>query len=94
VYLFKHMEVVLMLAFGLLCATFALQPAGTGQRTGVADGAYATDATNAAVVAGVVAEPVAPERIERDRGHGTMPVVNVVGRRLTLEEKRASANAG
>lgn len=88
---FKHMEAVLMLAFGLLCATFALQPAGTGQRAAVAEVA---NLTNVADVAGVAAEPVASERIERAGAHGTMPVVNVIGRRLTAEEKRERANAG
>lgn len=81
-HLFKHMEVVLMLAFGLLCATFALQPTGAGQRAVLAD------------VARVGAEPLAPERLERDGAHATMPVVKIVGRRLAPEEKRERANAG
>ena len=90
-YLFKHMEVVLMLAFGLLCATFALQPAGTSQRAAVAGVA---DVTKVADAAGVAAEPVTPEHIERTGAHETMPVVNIVGRRLIPEEKRGRANAG
>jgi len=75
--LFKHMEVVLMLAFGLLCATFALQPTASVPRATFAD-----------LVAPVTigpADAVAPM---------PMPVVNVVGRRLTRAEKQAAANAG
>jgi hypothetical protein len=75
--LFKHMEVVLMLAFGLLCATFALQPNAPGQRATVAD--------LAAPVTVGPADALAPM---------PMPVVNVVGRRLTHAEKQARANAG
>ena len=75
--LFRHMEVVLMLAFGLLCATFALQPSAPGQRATVAD--------LAAPVTVGPADAMAPM---------PMPVVNVVGRRLTRAEKQAGANAG
>lgn len=75
--LFKHMEVVLMLAFGLLCATFALQPTTSVPR--------ATFADLVAPVTVGPADAVAPM---------PMPVVNVVGRRLTREEKQAHANAG
>jgi predicted membrane protein len=74
--LFKHMEVVLMLAFGLLCVTFAFQPTASVPRATFAD-----------LVAPVMVGPanaVAPM---------PMPVVNVVGRRLTRAEKEAAANA-
>ncbi len=75
--LFKHMEVVLMLAFGVLCATFALQPTTPVQRATFAD-------LLAPVTIGP-ADAVAPM---------PMPVVNVIGRRLTREEKQARANDG
>ena len=77
--LFKHVEVVLMLAFGLLCATFALQPTGSAQR---------------ASVAGMAAPAVVAGAIARTDALVPMPVVNVVGHRLTPEEKRAVDNAG
>ena len=63
--LFKHMEVVLMLAFGLVCAT-ALRPGAAPDTARAAAAAFATQAD------------------------ATMPVVHVIGRRLTDDEKRGS----
>ena len=64
--LFKHMEVVLMLAFGIVCAA-ALRP-GAAPDTAQAIAAAFSAETNA-----------------------TMPVVHIIGRRLTDDEKRRSA---
>jgi hypothetical protein len=63
--LFKHMEVVLMLAFGLLCA-IALRPTRAPDTVQAAPAAFSAPANTA------------------------MPVVHVVGRRLTADEKRVS----
>jgi hypothetical protein len=65
--LFKHMEVVLMLAFGIVCATFALHPAA-GRASG---------------------DDAGPATVMRVDALAPMPVVHVVGRRLTPEEKHA-----
>jgi hypothetical protein len=65
--LFKHMEVVLMLAFGIVCAA-ALRPAD------------ATDTAHAAAAA--VASSA--------QADAAMPVVHVIGRRLTHGEKHGS----
>lgn len=69
--LFKHMEVVLMLAFGILCATVALRPAAPGPHA----------APGEATAAITRADQAAP-----------MPVVHIIGRRMTPDEKRAGAN--
>jgi hypothetical protein len=76
--LFKHMEVVLMLAFCLVCATAALQP--TGPATAVSK-----ENTAASQPTDLRSDNPAP---------APMPVVHVIGRRLTSEEKRAAVNAG
>jgi len=39
--LFKNMEVVLMLAFGIVCATVILRPGGTSRTTAAGDNAIA-----------------------------------------------------
>jgi len=73
--LFKQMEVVLMLAFGIVFASAVFGPARNGatvQRTG----SVALDASPALGAHAGVAPP--------------MPTVHVVGRRLRADEKRAS----
>ena len=68
-HLFKHMEMVLMLAFGTICAV-ALRPATAPYRA-----LNTAQATAAAFSA------------EAD---AAMPVVHVIGRRLTAAEKRGN----
>lgn len=66
--LFKHMEVILMLAFGIVCATVALHPAAAGRASG---------------------DDTGPVTVMRVDALAPVPVVHVVGRRLTPEEKHA-----
>jgi hypothetical protein len=69
--LFKHMEVVLMLAFGIVCAAAALPPAEAGR------------------AAPALTAPEGKDATADGAGNMPMPVVHVVGRRLTSAEKRA-----
>jgi hypothetical protein len=71
--LFKNMEVVLMFAFGTLCAIVAVRP-------GVTANAHANLHAPAAAV--------------RREARAEMPIVHVIGRRLTADEKREDARAG
>ena len=74
--LFNNMEVVLMFAFGTLCAIVAVRP-------GVQANMVPAVAADAARVASVRIDP----RV-------AMPVVHVIGKRLTAAEKREDARAG
>ena len=78
--LFKNMEVVLMFAFGTLCAIVAVRP---GEQAITHANMVAAVAANAAGVASVRIDP-----------RGAMPVVHVIGKRLTAAEKREDARAG
>lgn len=78
--LFNHMEVVLMFAFGTLCAIVAVRP---GVHANVHANMVATVSAEAGAAAGARIDP----RV-------TMPVVHVIGRRLTDDEKREDARAG
>jgi len=78
--LFKNMEVVLMFAFGTLCAIVAVRP---GVTANVHAKMHATATADAGAAAGV-----------RSEARAAMPVVHVIGRRLTAEEKREDARAG
>ena len=80
--LFKNMEVILMLAFGIVCATVALRPAGTGN-TATAAPAAAHAATLAANTTYAAHAPTG----------AAMPTVRVTGRRLSLEEKRTAVSS-
>ena len=80
--LFKHMEVILMLAFGIVCATVALRPAGAGNtaRAAPAPTHAATLAANTTYAAHAAID-------------AAMPTVQIIGRRPTLEEKRATVSS-
>lgn len=75
--LFKHMEAVLMLAFGIVCASAAFGPARHGDvaRRGET---VALDTGPGLAVHADVATP--------------MPTVHVVGRCLSTDEKRGNVN--
>ena len=70
--LFRNMEVILMLAFGIVCATFAFRPTGPG------DTAPGHQAAALAATAAYAAHLAA--------GMPT-PVVHVIGRRLSADER-------
>ena len=80
--LFKNMEVILMLAFGIVCATVALRPAGAGNPAQAAPAAAhaATLAANTAFTA-------------HNGTDAAMPTVRIIGRRPTLEEKRTAVSS-
>ena len=77
--LFKYMEVVLMLAFGIVFASAAFGPSRSGDTVQRVQ-AVALDASPAMAVHGGVASPMPMQ----------MPMVHIVGRRLSADEKRAS----
>ena len=72
--LFKQMEVVLMLAFGIVFASAAFGPARSADTVQRAQ-AVALDASPTLAADANVASP--------------MPMVHIVGRRLRADEKRA-----
>jgi hypothetical protein len=78
--LFNNMEVVLMFAFGTLCAIVAVRP-----------GVHAN--TRANMVAAVAADAGRVPSVRIDP-RVAMPVVHVIGKRLTAAEKREDARAG
>ena len=78
--LFKNMEVVLMFAFETLCAIVAVRPSVTANAHAKM---HATATADAGAAAGV-----------RSEARAAMPVVHVIGRRLTADEKREDARAG
>jgi hypothetical protein len=73
--LFKQMEVVLMLAFGIVFASAAFGPARSGETVQRAQ-SVARDASPALTAQAGVAPG--------------MPMVHIVGRRLRADEKRAN----
>jgi hypothetical protein len=73
--LFKQMEVILMLAVGIVFASAAFGPARGGATVQRAQ-SVALDAGPALAVHTGMAPP--------------MPMVHIVGRRLSVDEKRAS----
>jgi len=75
--LFKHMEAVLMLAFGIVCASAAFGPARHGDMARRGE-TVALDTGPALAVHADVASP--------------MPTVHIIGRRLSTDEKRANVN--
>jgi len=75
--LFKHMEVVLMLALGIVCASAAFGPTRHGDLAQRGE-TVALDTGPGLAVYADVASP--------------MPTVHIVGRRLRTDEKRAGAN--
>ncbi len=74
---FKNMEVVLMLAFGIVCASAAMGPVRHGETVQRGQNVVLDAGTTLAVHA--------------DAG-SPMPMVHIVGRRLSADEKRAGAN--
>lgn len=75
--LFKHMEVVLMCVFGIVCATVAFTPARTMHP----------------VVAAAPVPAAFSGDIGDGAGMSAMPTVHVVGRRLAQPETAASLPA-
>ena len=74
---FKNMEVVLMLAFGIVCASAAVGPVRHGEPVQRAP-AVVLDA--------------GPTLAAHADAESPMPMVHVVGRRLSADEKRAGVN--
>lgn len=105
--LFKHVEPMLMLAFFLLCAIGALQigvphqPAMTGDLVDNTDTQPLGARSRPSAAVPMPMQPPMQMQTQRPMQMPVltpmpmpMPVVHIIGRRMTDAEKRATASAG